>query len=236
MFETSAQPGKQVLTRFAPPTATWSISVKKNSNTPGFLASVVLLACSPSVATSDGNDSSPFTRGERASTTEEQGTSTGRPRPQTESSSGDSIGTTTSLSETATGATADGTSSSTGLAETELCPGNSRSNCSVAPSCGPLPCGHSDNVLDERGCPRPTCEDGTLCPDGMRCYAPTICSGVCAQAGIACEQSKGTEAQTCTCEGKSACAGGAYCLSENEWPGCCALDSDDPDNCPTPGR
>ena len=38
----------------------------------------------------------------------------------------------------------------------------------------------------------------------------------------------------CYCEGVPVC-GGEFCIPEEEWPGCCLLDSEDPDSCPPPG-
>ena len=39
----------------------------------------------------------------------------------------------------------------------------------------------------------------------------------------------------CQCQGQPQC-GVAFCLAEEEWPGCCPLDSDDPENCPPRGK
>ena len=189
------------------------------------LALVCILGCAPSVSPPEDEVSGSTEGTGSAAASTGRGTTTGEAPHMTEGAT----------SGASSGTSATGTTGTTGTPQPELCPGNPRSNCTVMPVCSPgLPCGHPDNVLDADGCPRPSCEKDGICPTGMRCYAPTICSGVCSPAGFRCEQA--SPSGECFCEGEAACSGGAYCLSEDEWPGCCVLDSENPEDCRPPGE
>lgn len=133
-----------------------------------------------------------------------------------------------------------GTSSSSGSStgttgSAGICPGNPASDCTVMPDCGPnTPCGHPANYLDEFGCPRPWCTVNRPCDTGTRCYFPVECAGICTDTMVTCGDTLFDGRTECSCGGEAICVGIGHCIPEDEWPGCCLLDSDTPEKCPPP--
>ena len=191
-----------------------------------FLASLAV-ACGPAVDTTSGGG-----EGEATSTSDTpQGTTSTTHDPSNPLPTDSVTSSTPSSSSTAEGPSS--SSSSTSEPPEYNCPPNPYSNCTVAPDCDLYHCGDLDrSYLDADGCLRPRCGAEGQCPSGMHCYAPVHCGGECVELDPECSMSQGE----CQCYGQPQC-GTWFCLPEEEWPpGCCPLDSDDPESCPPRGK